>query len=135
MHRQVAEAWRTSATTGRRIGELARHWFSANRPIDLSKAINYSLQAGDGARSASSRANALRYYPQSINLYSQANGPDPVLGINLAIGVGAAQDQTGDPTFEARSSTQLTERTTSVTRTATWPPRSPTIVASSASLG
>ena len=35
--------------SGARVGELARHWFSATQPIDLTKAIDYSRQAGDAA--------------------------------------------------------------------------------------
>ena len=100
-HRQVAEALEDVCgdRPGNRIGELARHWFSATQPIDLTKAINYSRQAGDGALSALAPANALRYYAQALDLYSQATDPDPVLGIDLAIGLGTAQRQTGDPTF------------------------------------
>jgi hypothetical protein len=101
VHRQVAEALEDLCgdRPGNRIGELARHWFSATQPIDLTKAINYSRQAGDGALSALAPANALRYYAQALDLYSQATDPDLVLGIDLAIGIGTAQRQTGDPTF------------------------------------
>ena len=81
------------------MGELARHWISATQPIDLAKAIGYSRQAGDAALSALAPADALRYYAQALDLYTQADDPDPVLGIDLAIGLGTAQRQTGDPAF------------------------------------
>ena len=84
---------------GVRVGELARHWFSTIQPVDLTKAISYSLQAGDAALKALAPANALRYYAQARYLYSQATHPDLVLGIDLAIGMGTAQRQTGDPAF------------------------------------
>ena len=100
-HRQVGEA--LEALCGEhpesRVGELARHWFSATQPIDLTKAITYSRQAGDAALSALAPADALRYYAQAFDLYPQATDPDPVLGIDLAIGLGTAQRQTGDRAF------------------------------------
>ena len=100
-HRQVAEAMEDlyGDRPGARVGELARHWFSATRPIDLVKAMNYSRQAGDAALAALAPADALRYYAQALDLYPQATDPDPVLGIDLAIGLGTAQRQTGDPAF------------------------------------
>ena len=53
-HRQVAEALEDlcGEHPESRVGELARHWFSATQPIDLTKAITYSRQAGDAALSA-----------------------------------------------------------------------------------
>ena len=100
-HRQVAEALEDLCgdRPGARVGELARHWFSATQPIDLAKAISYSRQAGDAALDALAPADALRYYAQALDLYPQATDPDPVLGIDLAIGLGTAQRQTGDPAF------------------------------------
>ena len=80
------------------MGELARHWMAA-QPIDLTKAISYSQQAGDAALSALAPADALRYYAQALDLYTQIADPDPVRGLDLAIGLGTAQRQTGDPTY------------------------------------
>ena len=81
-HRQVAEALEDLCgdRPGARVGELARHWFSATQPIDLAKAISYSRQAGDAALAALAPADALRYYAQALDLYPQATDPDPVLG-------------------------------------------------------
>ena len=100
-HRQVAEALEDICgdRPGTRVGELARHWFNATQPIDLAKAINYSRQAGDAALNALAPADALGYYAQALDLYARADEPDPVLGIDLAIGLGIAQRQTGDPAF------------------------------------
>jgi tetratricopeptide (TPR) repeat protein len=81
------------------VGELARHWTSATQPIDLTKAIGYSRQAGDAALAALAPADALRYYAQAIDLHLQTTDPDPTLGIDLAIGLGIAQRQTGEPAF------------------------------------
>ena len=100
-HRKVGEALEALCgdRTGSRVGELARHWFSATQPVDLAKAISYSRQAGDAALNALAPADALRYYAQAFDLYPQASDPDPILGVDIAIGLGTAQRQTGDPTF------------------------------------
>jgi class 3 adenylate cyclase/tetratricopeptide (TPR) repeat protein len=100
-HRHVAEALEDLCgdRTGARAGELARHWFGATQPIDLTKAISYSRQAGDAALSALAPADALGYYGQALDLFAQLDESDPVLEIDLAIGLGTAQRQTGDPAF------------------------------------
>jgi DNA-binding SARP family transcriptional activator/tetratricopeptide (TPR) repeat protein len=101
VHRQVAEALEhlCADRPGSRVGELARHWFSATQPIDLGKAIRYSRQAADAALRALAPADAFRYYVQALDLYPQTTDPDPALGIDLAIGLGTAQRQTGNPDF------------------------------------
>jgi class 3 adenylate cyclase len=99
-HRKVAEALEDLCgdRPGARAGELARHWIAAS-PIDLTKAIGYSRQAGDAALAALAPADALRYYAQALDLYAGAMDEDLALGIDLAIGLGTAQRQTGDPAF------------------------------------
>ena len=107
-HNRRARAHRTVAETledlcgdrpGARVGELARHWINATQPLDLAKAIGYSRQAGDAALSALAPGEALRYYAQALDLYTQSDDPDAVLGLDLAIGLGTAQRQTGDPSY------------------------------------
>ncbi|MDQ3146148.1 MAG: hypothetical protein M3R01_04325, partial [Actinomycetota bacterium] len=100
-HRRVAEALEDLCgdRPGSRVGELARHWFGASQPIDLAKALHYSRQAADAALRALAPADALRYYAQALDLYAQSEDPDPVLGIDLAVGLGTAQRQTGNPAF------------------------------------
>jgi len=100
-HRQVAEALEELCGNdpGARVGELARHWIAASQPIDLTKAIEYSRRAGDAALAALAPADALRHYAQALDLYLQASDPDPVLGLDLAIGLGTAQRQAGNPAF------------------------------------
>ena len=80
------------------MGELARHWLSATQPIDSSKAVAYARQAGDAALAALAPADALGYYSQAIDLLRDTD-PDQVLALDLAIGLGTAQRQTGDPSF------------------------------------
>jgi class 3 adenylate cyclase/tetratricopeptide (TPR) repeat protein len=100
-HRQVAEALEALAggRPGGRVAALARHWVLATQPIDLAKALSYSRQAGDAALAALAPDDALRYYTQALDLYPQATDPDPIVGLDLAIGVGTAQRQIGDPEF------------------------------------
>jgi class 3 adenylate cyclase/tetratricopeptide (TPR) repeat protein len=100
-HRVVAKALEELCgnRTGARVGELARHWFNATQPIDLAKAIDYSRQAADSALRALAPADALRYYAQALDLYAQTDQPDPSLGLDLTIGLGTAQRQTGDQAF------------------------------------
>ena len=100
-HRQVAEALEDLCghRPGPRVGELARHWIAATQPIDLAKAVSYSRQAGDAALAALAPADALRYYAQALDLYAQVADSDPVVGIDLAIGLGTAQRQTGNPAY------------------------------------
>jgi class 3 adenylate cyclase len=100
-HRKVAEALEDLCgdRPGIRVGELARHWVAATQPIDLAKAIGYSRQAGDAALHALAPADALRYYAQALDLCGRAMDTDLVLAIDLAIGLGTAQRQTGDPAY------------------------------------
>ncbi len=100
-HRQVGEALEALCgdQPGTRVGELARHWTSATQPAEATKAIQYSRQAGDAALAALAPADALGYYAQALDLYPQDSDPDPVLALDLAIGLGIAQQLTGDPTF------------------------------------
>jgi len=119
-HRQVAEALEDLCgdRPGSRIGELARHWSSTARHGDLAKAISYSRRAGDAALSSLAPGDALGYYTQALELLRQTADLAPVPGIDLAIGLGTAQRQTGDPAFRdtlldaARRATDLgdTER-------------------------
>ena len=82
---------------GARIGELARHWCNTSRAADVAKAVGYARAAGDAALASLSPADALRYYTQARELAATAGVIDPSLDIDLMIGIGTAQRQTGDP--------------------------------------
>ena len=100
-HRLVAEALEdlSGDRAGSRVRELAHHWINAYHPIDLAKAIGYSRQAADVALDALAPDDALRYYTQALDLCAEGDDLDPVLLLDLAIGQGTAQRQTGDPAF------------------------------------
>jgi len=100
-HRQIAVALEEILENqpGVRVGELARHWTSATQPSNLVKAVDYSRQAADAALRALAPGDALGYYAQAIELLAQGDTHDAVLELDLAIGLGTAQRQTGDPAF------------------------------------
>ena len=98
-HRQVAVALEELCGNrpGARIGELARHWSNTAQPVDRAKALDYSRRAADAALAALAPTDALHYYTRALDLYARLDDPDPILGIDLAIGLGIAQRQTGEP--------------------------------------
>jgi tetratricopeptide (TPR) repeat protein len=100
-HRTIAEALESlcGGRPGARIGELARHWVAAVQPRDLSKAIEYSRLAGEAALASLAPGDALQYFKQAAELLVHIDGGQPELAIDIAIGLGTAQRQTGDPAY------------------------------------
>lgn len=100
-HRKVAETLEDLRVNdpGRRVGELARHWVLASQPVDVGRAMMYCREAGDEALAALAPGDALNWYTQALDLYPQATDPDPVLFVDLLIGLGTAQRQVGDPSY------------------------------------
>ena len=82
-----------------RVGELARHWTAAPRPDGLPHAIQYTRRAGDDALAALAPGDALDYYTQALDLNQQTDLPDPLLDLDVRIGLGIAQRQTGHAEF------------------------------------
>jgi DNA-binding SARP family transcriptional activator len=100
-HRQVAAALESLCgdRPGSRIGELARHWTAAPRPDGLPKALDYTRRAADDALAALAPGDALGYYTRALELHRAAAQPDPLLDLDLRIGLGIAQRQTGHAEF------------------------------------
>ena len=73
---------------GIRVGELARHWFLAIEPIDVAKALEYSRQAADAALEELVPGDALRLYNQALDLFHRSDDRDPLLLLDLNIGLG-----------------------------------------------
>ena len=116
-----------------RVGELARHWFSATQPIDLTKAIGYSRQAGDAALAALAPADALRYYAQALDLYAQARRPRPGPRVSTwPSGWAPPSARPGTPPIRETLLGPPAGRPTSATPNGWWPPPWPTTAASSA---
>jgi hypothetical protein len=101
VHRRVAEALEALCGDhpGARVGELARHWSHATSPDTLAKAIRYCREAADAALEALAPYDALRYYGQALALSRRSGDRDPVLSLDLTVGLGTAQRQTGDPAY------------------------------------
>jgi class 3 adenylate cyclase/tetratricopeptide (TPR) repeat protein len=102
-HREIAKALEDLCghRHGRRIGELARHWCYAPQSGDAPKAVSYAYQAGSSALSALAPADAMDYFASAKALLSEHGVSDPTLEIDLAIGLGTAQRQTGGAVFRA----------------------------------
>lgn len=99
--RQVAQALEEldgGRPTGR-VAELARHWANTGEAEDAPKAITYAHLAADAALAALAPAEALRYFVDALCLSEPLDDVDPVLRLDIAIGLGTAQRQTGDPAF------------------------------------
>ncbi len=101
MHESVALALEEACGghPGTRVGELARHWINATRPKNLSKAIRYSHEAAEAALDSLAPDDAVAHFSKALELCSLVPDPDPVLLLDLAIGLGTAQRQTGDASF------------------------------------
>ena len=116
------------------VRDLAYHWFHATQPVDVSKAIEYSKRAAGGRLEALAPDEALRYYGQALQLHAQLVQPDPVLGVDLRIGLGTAQRQVGAGEYRTTLLEAGAEAERCAPRTASSAPRWPTVVASSAPL-
>ena len=91
--------WRSSPAVdpGTVWANLACHWLLAPQPKHRPKAIAYAQLAGDAAMADLAPANAVDYYTQALALLGQADDQDPELELDLAIGLGSAQIQSGNP--------------------------------------
>ena len=100
-HRQIAEALEvlSAGEPAARVGELARHWSAAAHPNAMAKALHYTRLAADSALAAMAPADALGYYRRALDLHEQLADSDPLLGLDLTIGLGLAQRQTGHAEF------------------------------------
>jgi class 3 adenylate cyclase/tetratricopeptide (TPR) repeat protein len=103
LHERVARALEEHSEDqpGIKVGELAHHWVNATTPANLPKAIHYLREAGDDALRSLAPDDALTHYSRAAELNEQAGAGDPVLSLDLAIGLGTAQRQTGDPSYRA----------------------------------
>jgi len=101
VHRSVAEAIEAgcSGNPGGRVVELAHHWSNATRPVEMTKAISYGYQAGLAALDALAPDEALRHFSQAWALLQDDPTQDPLLGVDLLIGLATAQRQAGIPSY------------------------------------
>ncbi len=100
-HRSVAEAIEAACqgVPGRRVAELAYHWSNATRPVELAKAVSYGLQAGKASLEALAPDEAVRHFSQALALLQDETDTDPGLRMDLLLGLGTAQRQTGSSAY------------------------------------
>src|SRR6185503_8051877 len=98
-HRAVAEALEELCgdDPGERIGELAYHWARATQPPDSGKAIAYAQRAGDRALAQLAPDEAVHWYADALDLLDRTSVADERRRVELLLGFGDAQRQTGDP--------------------------------------
>jgi class 3 adenylate cyclase len=101
LHRRVAEALEDlcGEDPGPRIGELARHWMAATAPVEPEKAVTYSRRAGERALAELAPDEAVRWFGQAIELLERSADHDPAERCELAIDLGEAQRQAGQPGY------------------------------------
>ena len=78
---------------------MARHFFLATRPSDATRRIDYARRAGESALEALAPDDAVRYFTQAHDLAAQSDGVDPGVRIDVLIGLGTAQRQSGIASF------------------------------------
>jgi class 3 adenylate cyclase len=100
-HRRVGEALEAlcAGDPGPRVAELARHWTSGSDRLDAQRAVEYSRLAGDAALRSLAPSDALRYYEDALRIWPSLSDANPVLRLDLTIGLGTAQRQAGAPAF------------------------------------
>jgi class 3 adenylate cyclase len=100
-HRNVAEAIEAMCGDhpGNRVGELAHHWSNATQPVDAAKTISYARLAAEEALASLAPDAAVRYFAQALAFFEQQRDADPVLGVDLLLGLGEAQRQAGIAAF------------------------------------
>ncbi len=82
-----------------RVGELAHHWMAAPRPANLAKALRYSHRAGTLALESLAPGDAARHFASALELSQRSDRVHANVMVDLAIGLGTAQRQIGDPAY------------------------------------
>ena len=96
-HRRVGEALESIyGTNGSdHLGELAHHWFKATQPSDIDKAVSYSQRAAEAALLALAPDDAVRLFAQALDLVAHQPSSNALTVLDLKIGLGTAQRQSG----------------------------------------
>jgi hypothetical protein len=101
LHQRVGEALESFPGGAARLAELSRHWMLASRPTQLDKALLYAQQAGDAALLALAPTEARRFFSHALELLEHVDEPSPDAVIDVLLGLGTAQRQSGDSAFRA----------------------------------
>lgn len=100
-HRRIGELLEAEwgDDPGDRIGELAYHWISAGTPAEADKAAGYAHRAGEHALDALAPDEAIRWFRQALELLDAEPDHGDHQRLEVAIGLGDAQRQAGDPGY------------------------------------
>ncbi|MGH9274977.1 MAG: ATP-binding protein, partial [Acidimicrobiales bacterium] len=97
LHRRVAEVLEATSDTGAQVAELAHHWLQATMRSDSARARDWARQAGEDALAALAPGDAVAYFRQALLLHDQLRDDDIPTRLDLLIGLGTAERQSGDP--------------------------------------
>ncbi|MEJ7720749.1 MAG: AAA family ATPase [Ilumatobacteraceae bacterium] len=127
-HRQVAEALEDlcGERPGFRVGELARHWFSATQPIDVGKAIDYSAGRATPRLVRSPPPTPFATTPRPSTSTRSATAQIRSWASTWPSGSAPPNARRETPPFARPSSAPLAGPLTSATRGGSWPPPWPT---------
>jgi tetratricopeptide (TPR) repeat protein len=101
LHRRVAQALTRylGPDPGARAGELAYHWAEAAAPDDLGRAVVAARAAADFALAHLAPDEARRWYSRALEWLASDAKPDDIMRAALCVGLGEAQEQTGEPGY------------------------------------
>jgi AAA ATPase domain len=98
LHHRVAEVLEQfyGSDPDEHLTELALHWRLASVSVDRAKAVYYALRAGRQALARLAPAEALKLFADAVELMGDTDDTQRCVAL---IGLGEAQQQTGDPAY------------------------------------
>ena len=101
LHRRVGCALEQADGEERdpRFAELAHHFAQAGSSADIDKAIDYSVRAGEHARSQLAYEQTAVHYRRAVELATNASEQASARLCDLVISQGEAERQAGDPAY------------------------------------
>ncbi len=103
LHRRVAEAYEADPAQrpGSRTAELARHWAASDDPENMRRAVRYAREAGEASMAQLAPRDACTYFAEALATLDRIPTSDRGERLDLAIQLGTAQRELGDPAFKA----------------------------------
>lgn len=101
LHQKVGRAIerRGGSESGSALADLSRHFRKAISLGELERAVRYTRLAADQALTQYANDVALQLYSEALELHDADE--DPVLQVELMVGLGRAQRRLGQPDFRA----------------------------------
>lgn len=97
LHRRIAEALESLVASGTQVpaAELAHHWQAITQVADHSRALRYTIAAGDAALDALEFEDAARYFDQAAVMLAESPESDPEQRFELLLRVSAVSRASG----------------------------------------